>query len=182
MTIETIGEKIRKARKAAGLSSEKLAEAVSLSQGAVTKIERNGLKFGPSPDLVVKIADALGDKTILTTYLENNPVFQSVIFSDLNRRDPATIFSRFAAEAEEAAEAARILADIFSNADPSRTPNFCEVLFANLEQVVDIQRCAEVLFLQLIVTGVIDEADRCEIHRRQQQKCVDHGHHKERAA
>ena len=179
----TIGEKIRDSRRAAGLSSEDLAAILGVSSGAVTKIERDELKHGPPGDMVVKIADALNDKTVLTTYLENNPAYQAIIpkiFSDLNniKRDPAIIFSRFAQEADEAREAALILAQVFSNADPTQTPNFCEVLFANLEQIVDIQRCAEVLFLQLIASSVISDADQCEIHRRQQQKCIAHGHHK----
>ncbi|MCK4620684.1 MAG: helix-turn-helix transcriptional regulator [Desulfuromonadales bacterium] len=179
----TIGEKIKKARKAAGLTGADLAELISVSPALIGKIEQDGQKFGPSPETVVKIADALNDKTILTTYLENNPVYQSIIpkiFPDLNniRRDPAIIFSRFATEAEEAVEAARILSDIFSNAEPSNTPNFCEVLKAKLEQVVDVQRCAEVLFLQLIAGGVISDTDRCDIHMRQQRKCIENGHHK----
>jgi len=94
------------------------------------------------------------------------------------RRDPAIIFSRFATEAEEAVEAARILSDIFSNAEPSKSPNFEEVLKAKLEQIVDVQRCSEVLFLQLIVGGVITDLDRSDIHAHQQQKCIEHGHHK----
>jgi transcriptional regulator with XRE-family HTH domain len=179
----TTGQKVREARKSAGLSSDQLAELIGISQGAITKIERDDLKFGPNPDLVVKIADVLNDKSILTTYLENNPAYQAIIpkiFTDLNniKRDPAIIFSRFATEAEEAVEAARILAQIFSNAEPANHPFFCETLYNNLEQIVGIQRCAEIIFLQLIASGVISDADRCEIHSRQQRKCIERGHHK----
>lgn len=177
------GKKIQQSRKAAGITGTELGAMVGLSPQAIGKIENDQLKGGPSPDYVVKISAALNDKTILTTYLENNPAYQAIIpkiFSDLNniRRDPAIIFSRFATEAEEAVEAARILSDIFSNAEPSATPMFCETLIAKLEQIVDVQRCAEVLFLQLIAGGVITDADRCEIHSRQQRKCIEHGHHK----
>ena len=178
-----LGEKIKISRKKEGMAAVTLGGLVGVSGPTISLIENDQLKGGPSPETVVKIADALNDKTILTTYLENNPVYQSIIpkiFPDLNniRRDPAIIFSRFATEAEEAVEAARILSDIFSNAEPSNTPNFCEVLKAKLEQVVDVQRCAEVLFLQLIAGGVISDTDRCDIHMRQQRKCVEHGHHK----
>ena len=178
----TIGEKIKESRRARGLRGEDLAGAIGTTTATISKIELDMLKFGPSPDLVVKISEALGDRTILTTYLENNPVYQSIIpkiFPDLNniRLEPAIIFTRFAAEARESANAADILAEMFSNADPKRLPEYERTLKAQLEQVVDVQRAAEILFLQLIVSGVISDEDRGEIHRAQQQKCVDHGHH-----
>ncbi len=179
----TLGEKIKSSRKIANIRGEDLGNIVGVTKAAISQIENDYLKGGPAPSLIVKIAEALNDRTILTTYLENNPAYQAIIpkiFSDLNniRRDPAIIFSRFATEAEEAVDAARILSDIFSNAEPSAHPMFCETLIAKLEQIVDVQRCAEVLFLQLIAGGVISDADRCEIHARQQRKCIDHGHHK----
>lgn len=184
---KTLGQAIREAREKRGMRGEDLAEALGVSKMKVSDIERDKLVHGLAADTMVKIATALNDRSLLITYLEHNPVYQSVIpqiFPDLNniRRDPAIIFTRFAAEAAEAREAASILAEIFSNAEPHRTPNFCEVLKAKLEQVVDVQRCAEILFVQLIASGVISEADRCEIHDRQQRKCEEKGHHKAVAA
>jgi hypothetical protein len=160
---------------------------VGISAPVMSDIENDALKRGPDADTVVKIADALGDRSILVTYLENNPVYRSIIpkiFPDLNRikTDPAIIFSRFADEAQEAVDAARILAQVFSNAVPSDHPNFCELLRTKLEQVVDVQRCAEILFLQLIATNVLTETDRCEIHAAQQRKCEARGHHREAGA
>ncbi len=180
--MQTLGQKINEVRKAKGVKSADLATQVGISPSSMSYIEQDYYKGGPSPETVVKIADVLDDKTILTTYLENNPVYQSIIpkiFPDLNniRRDPAIIFSRFATEAEEAVEAARILSDIFSNADPGRSTNFCQTLHAKLEQIVDVQRCSEVLFLQLIASGVITDTERCQIYAQQQQKCIEHGHH-----
>lgn len=179
----TLGKKIRESRKAAGMRGMELARAICRSVAVVSDIENDKLKGGPDPEILVKISETLNDRSILTAYLEQNPVYRSIIpkiFPDLNniRRDPAIIFSRFASEAEEAVEAARILADIFSNAEPSSHPNFCQVLHAKLQQIVDVQRCAEVLFLQLIAGGIISEAERCEIHAEQQLKCEEKGHHK----
>ena len=183
----TIGQKIREARKKKNFTADILAQALGVSAGAVWKIENDRLKGGPDPETVVKIANALDDNSILLHYLEENPVYQTIIpriFPDLNniRRDPAIIFSRLADEAEEARDASRILAQIFSNADPRQSPNFDEVFKAKMEQIVDIQRCAEILFLQLIAAGVMTEEDRREIHQRQQNKCIDRGHHKPEAA
>ena len=184
---KTLGQFIREAREKRGMRGEDLAIAIGVSKNHISAIERDLLVHGPAADMMVQISDALNDRSLLIAYLEHNPVYQSVIpqiFPALNniRRDPAIIFTRFAAEARESAEAASILAEIFSNAEPHRTPNFCEVLKAKLEQVVDVQRCAEILFVQLIAAGVIDEADRCDIHDRQQRKCIEKGHHKPEVA
>lgn len=179
----TIGEKIQKARKARGITGAQLAAAVGLSAAAIGMVENDKLKNGPSPGIVVKIAEALDDNTILLHYLEENPVYRAIIpriFPELNniRRDPAIIFSRFADEAQEAVEAARILAQIFSNADPRMTSNFDTVFKAKLEQIVDVQRCAEILFTGLIAAGIMSESDQRSIHEAQQAKCELHGHHR----
>ena len=42
MTLTTLGERIRDARRAAGLSQEKLAERVGVTRQAVTKWENGG--------------------------------------------------------------------------------------------------------------------------------------------
>lgn len=78
----SIGRKIRNSRKTAGLTRNELASVVNMSPAAISKVELSLLKGGPSPDLVVRIADALNDNTILTTYLEANPVYQSIALKD----------------------------------------------------------------------------------------------------
>jgi len=179
----TVGAKIKELRKEAGLSLEDLAGRIGRTASNVWKIENDQLKGGPDPETVIKISDALGNTSVLLHYLETNPVYRAVIpriFPDLNniRKDPAIIFSRFADEAGEATEAARILSQIFANADPKNTPNFKEVFAANMEQIVDVQRCAEILILQLIEAGVMSDHDRADLHDRQQNKCIERGHHK----
>lgn len=179
----TTGKKIHESRKSAGIKAADLATAVGVSAATISNVERDAYSDGAPPLLVVKISNFLDDKTILTTYLENNPAYQAVIpkiFTDLNniKRDPAIIFSRFATEAAEAVEAARILEEIFSNAEPANHPSFCEVLKAKMEQIIDVKRAVEILELQLVASEAMTEADRCEIYARQHQKCIDHGHHK----
>ena len=176
------GNKVHESRKLFGISGEELGRRVGISKAVISRIENDSLKGGPSPDVVVKIANELNDHSILLHYLEENPVYRAIIpriFPDLNniRRDPAIIFSRFAAEAGEAMEAARILAQIFSNANPEKTPNFEKVFKANMEQIVDVQRCAEILFIGLIHAGVMTDVDQRDIYAKQQQKCIENGHH-----
>lgn len=177
-----LGKKISLSRKERGVKAFELASAIGRSTAVMSDIENDRLKGGPSPDIVVKISEELKDSSILTCYLENNPVYQSIIpkiFPDLNniRKEPAIIFGRFVAEAREAIGAAEILQEIFSNADPTRYPEFEKTLHNKLEQIVDVQRCSEVLFLQLIAAGVITEEERGAIHHQQQQKCIERGHH-----
>ena len=179
----TLGEKIRDTRRSKGVRASRLGEAVSLSPASMSAIENDTLKGGPDPETVVKISSVLEDTSILLCYLEENPVYKAIIpriFPELNniRRDPAIIFSRFAQEASEAVEASRILSEIFSNAEPERAPNFEEVFKAKLEQIVDVQRCAEILFVGLIASGCMTEADLKAVHEAQQRKCEARGHHK----
>ncbi len=179
----TIGQKIAASRKLKGIRGERLGEMVALSKGAISKIENDQLKGGPDPDTVVRIATALQDDTILLHYLETNPVYQAVIpkiFPDLNniRRDPAIIFSRLAKEADESMQAAMVLAELFSNADPRNMPNFAEVFRAKMEQIIDIKRCVEILELELIASGAMTDGERRDIYERQQAKCEARGHHK----
>jgi transcriptional regulator with XRE-family HTH domain len=187
--LTNIGEKIREARKRQGMRGEDLGTAVGLTKSGISKIENGGAKGGVDAATLVKIADALGGEgeAILLHYLEENPVYRAIIpriFPELNniRKEPAIIFGRFAREAEEAKHAAEILQEIFSNADPHRVPNFELTFKANLEQIVDVQRCAEVLFTGLIASGIMTTEDRLEVHARQQAKCEANGHHNPKAS
>ena len=58
MTTETLGERIRAARQAAGLSQEKLAEQLGLTRQAVTKWETG--QSAPSTENLLRLAEVLG--------------------------------------------------------------------------------------------------------------------------
>ncbi len=178
----TIGKKIRISRKTRGMTRDHLAGVIGISGAAMSKVELDQLKGGPSPELVIKIADALCDDSILIYYIENNPVYQRIlpkIFPDLNniRIEPAVIFTRLAREAEECRDAADLMAEIFSNKDPTRVPMFEETFKAKMEQIVDVKRAVEILEFQLLAAAIIDKDWLDSIYRNQQQKCIDHGHH-----
>lgn len=53
-----IGERIRQARQASGLSQQALAEKVGVSAKAISKYERN--LDTPSSDILLRLAQALG--------------------------------------------------------------------------------------------------------------------------
>lgn len=58
MTTQTLGERIRAARQAAGLSQEKLAERLGLTRQAVTKWESG--QSAPSTENLLRLAEVLG--------------------------------------------------------------------------------------------------------------------------
>jgi transcriptional regulator with XRE-family HTH domain len=179
----TIGTKIRRSRKGKTLSGEELAVAIGMSPGAVWKIENDMLKGGPSPDILIKIADALGDQSILVYALLHNPICQRIIpraFTPLNNinKNPSAILTKLQEELEEAIEASKILSRVFSHAEPASTPNFKEVLFSNLEQLLDVQRNVEEAFARLKGCGALSEEEHLELHVRQQAKVERNGHHR----
>lgn len=178
----SLGKRITEARKKKGMTLEDLGTAINMSRSNLSVIENDNLKGGPDPDTVNRIADALGDNSIRLYYLESNPVFQAVIpriFPELNniRTEPAIVFSRFADEAEEAMRAARNLSQVFAHANPRQVEGFADQFAANMEQIIDIQRCAEILMTALITAGVMSESEQRDLNDRQQAKCEANGHH-----
>jgi len=179
----TIGQKIKEARKAKGVRGETLGAVIGITKTTISKIENDQLKGGPDPELLVKIADALGDRSILVYALLHNPICQRIIpraFTPLNniKTDPSAILTKMQEELEEAIESAKMLAREFTNAEPQLKPHFPEVLMANLEQIVDVTRCVEEMFGRLKECGALTEEQHLEVYVRQQAKVEAHGHHK----
>jgi transcriptional regulator with XRE-family HTH domain len=179
----TIGQKIKEARKAKGVRGETLGAVIGITKTTISKIENDQLKGGPDPELLVKIADALGDQSILVYALLHNPICQRIIpraFAPLNniKTDPSAILTKLQEELQASVMAAKKLARVFSHAEPATTPNYSEVLMANLEQIVDVTRCVEEMFGRLKECGAITEEQHLEVYVRQQAKVEANGHHK----
>lgn len=179
----TLGQKIKDSRRAAGMRGEDLGAAIGVTKATISQIEKDFHKAGPAPDTLIKIADALNDPSILVYALLHNPICQRIIpraFTPLNniKTDPSAILTKLQEELEEAIEAAKILARVYTHAEPQSTPNFAGVLMANLEQIVDVTRCVEEMFGRLKECGAITEEQHLEVYVRQQAKVEAHGHHK----
>jgi transcriptional regulator with XRE-family HTH domain len=179
----TIGQKISASRKAKKMTGEALGSAIGVAPSTISKIENDVFKGGPDPDTLIKIADALEDRSILTYALMHNPICKRIIpraFTPLNniKTDPSAILTKLQEELEEAIQAAKILSRVFSHADPASTPNFKEVLFSNLEQLLDVQRNVEEAFGNLKTIGALSEEEHLELHIRQQAKVERNGHHR----
>ena len=178
----TIGQFINRSRKRSGLTQQALGDKIGMTKSDISKIENDQLKNGPSNEAIMAISDALCDDGVMIHYIETNPVYLRIlpkIFSDLNniRDEPAIIFSRIQKEANECSESAGILAEIFGNADPTRTPMFEEVFKRNMEQIIDIKRGVEIVEFKLMAANIITKDWLDGVYAQQQQKCIEHGHH-----
>lgn len=176
----TIGSAMQEARKLKGWKLAVVAAEVGISEGALSNYETN--KRIPEPALLERIAQTLNSNDIRMAYLRSNPVYKSVIpraFSDLNniKREPAIIFTKVARECSEAKTAAEVLAEMFINMDPSRTPDFAKKLKDGLEQLLDAKRSIEILETTLVEAGVLSMDGLREVYGQQQNKCVEHKHH-----
>lgn len=179
----TIGQKIREVRKEKGLTLEELAACCDKKKTWLSSVENGVFKGGPAADDLIKIADALGDQSILIYALLNNPICQRIIpraFSPLNNinDNPSAILAKLREELVEAVDAVDILSRIFSVKEPETVPAFRETLFAKLEQVIDVPRCVEELLDRLKACGVLSDTDHLEVYVRQQAKVERHGHHR----
>jgi transcriptional regulator with XRE-family HTH domain len=180
----TIGQKISEVRKAKKITGESLGIMIGVASSTISKIENDVFKGGPDPSTVIKIADALEDRSILTYALMHNPICQRIIpraFTPLNNinDNPSAILTKLHEELDEAIQAVDILARIFSVKDPENTPVYKETLYAKLEQVIDVSRCVEEMFDRFKAIGVLTEEQHLELHLHQQAKVEAHGHHKE---
>jgi transcriptional regulator with XRE-family HTH domain len=179
----TLGQKIKNRRKEAGITRDEIADRLGVSPAAVTKIEQDSLKFGPTPETLIKISEILGDRSILLHALMENPICQMIIpraFAPLNNinENPSAIVAKLREELEEAVEATNILSRIFSVKEPESTPAFKETLLANLEQILDVSRCVEEMFAEFKDCGALSEEEHLEVRIRQQAKVERNGHHK----
>ncbi len=183
----TIGQKIKEVRKRKGLSGAELGGLVGTSKSYISKIETDSIKGGPEPEILIKLSEALDDRTILVHALMENPICQMIIpraFAPLNNinDNPSAVLAKLREELAEAIEAADILSRIFSVKEPQNTPNYKETLLANCEQILDTCRCVEEMFAKFKESGAMTEEDHLEIRIRQQAKVERNGHHKKECA
>ena len=178
-----IGEKIKAARKKRGWTLDQLGSAVGLGISTLSGYENDNTKGGPDTETLCKIADALNDLSILVSHCQSCPVRKHIFlkqFPELNniRRDPAIITARLRKELIEAAEAVDRLQERFTDKDFKSQPDYMEVFEREMEQVIDAERNIEILKFELILSGTHSSADMQRVYERQQQKCIDNGHHK----
>jgi transcriptional regulator with XRE-family HTH domain len=178
----TLGQKITASRKKARLTRPQLAELVDMSISWVKKLEDDGIQ-NPDRALLIKIAEALNDLSILAEHCLVCPVRQTLFirqFPDLNniRRDPAIITSRLRKEMIEAAEALEELAELFSDKDFRLRPDFLPIFSAKMEQVIDAERGIEILKHELVLEGHVSGKDMQHVYGCQQKKCEARGHHR----
>jgi len=155
-----LGLRISQARKNSKLTLEQLGQQVGIKKSALSVLENGKKKGQPDPELIVKISAALGDSSILTTYLKNNPAYQAVlpnISTELCRShyEPAKIFSDIAKKMAEGANAAKTLSQLFTNSEEISSLQETEQLLTNnLKQLLDVKQCVDTLEFELIANHI----------------------------
>jgi len=177
-----LGKKIKESRKRAGYTGSTLGKRIGICKAAVSKIENNELKNGPTPDVLIRIAKACHDVSILTEFCGACPVRAQIIlrqFPELNniKTDPAVIASRLRKEMVEGAAALDVLTERFSDKDFQQRHDYLEVFEREMEQVIDVKRGIEILEFELVMASVHSCQELKRIYDRQQIKCEAHGHH-----
>lgn len=179
----TLGKKISDIRKAKGVKAAELAAAIGRSAAVMSDIENDRLKGAPSPDILIRIADALNAPEVLIHHCEACPIRQHIFlkyFPDLNniRRDPAVVANRLRKEMTEAVDALDRLGERFSDRDFKSRPDYQAVFASEMEQVIDVKRGIEILEFELLLLGVHSKEELQAVYEAQQRKCEERGHHK----
>lgn len=178
----TLGEKITAARKRKKMTLAQLGQVMGMSPTNLSVIENDGLKYGPDPTTLIRIAEALGSLEILIHHCDLCPIRQHIMmkkYPDLNniRTDPAVIAARLAKEMTEGAAAATRLMERFSDKDFKSRPDYMQAFVREMEQVIDVERGIEILKFELVRSGLHSQEDLQAVEDAQQQKCIKHGHH-----
>lgn len=177
-----LGETIKEARKKRGWSLAKLGAAIGLTKGSLSSYENSESK-SYNPKMLVKIADALNDLSILVHHCQRCPLRDYLVikqFPDLNNINlqPGIVANRLRKEMVEGAAALDILAERFSDKDFKSRPDYQEIFEKEMEQVIDVKRGIEILEFELIMASVHSSKELQVVYDKQQAKCEAHGHHR----
>ena len=180
--MSTLGVKITTARKRKGMTQLQLADAVGLTGASISAYENDGLKGTPDSTTLIRISEALQAPEILIHHCDSCPIRQHImlkLFPDLNRikRDPLAVATRLRKEMMEGAQALENLIERYSDVDPKSSPGYQELFEREMEQVIDVKRGIEIFEFETMLSGLHTQADLNRVYERQQQKCIDHGHH-----
>jgi transcriptional regulator with XRE-family HTH domain len=180
--MKSLGEIISIARKRIKMTLEELSAVIGMSKTNLSVIENNGLKGGPDAVTLIRISEALNAPEILIHHCDVCPIRQHIMlrqYPELNniRRDPAIITARLSKELGEAKVAADDLAERLSDKDFKIRAGYQEFFDSKMEQILDAERNIEILKFELLLSGTHTKEDMDRVCTRQQQKCVERGHH-----
>lgn len=178
----TLGEKITAARKAAGMTLEDLGNVIGMSKANLSVIENSGLQNGPGVLVLIKIAKALADPTILSHYCDACPVRGEIFikkFPTLNNinTDPTVIAMKVKQELGEGIEALTPLLDKMLTKNFAKDPEYQTVLEQSMVQIIGTARALEILKEQYMLMNILTPEKLQEIIKRQQSHCEQQGHH-----
>ncbi len=179
----TLGQQIKAARNKAKMRGEDLGALVGLTKGTISKIENDELKNPPDARTLIRISEVLNAPEILLHHCQTCPIRQHIMlrnYPELNniRNDPASIVSKMQKEMKEALLATDDLAEKYLKIDFKSDPEYRATFVRAMEQILDVERVIEELKFDLVLKQIHTQEELQEVIDNQQQKCIDHGHHK----
>ena len=178
----SIGTKIVEARKRNGMRQDELATLIGLTPPSLWAYENNKLKKNPDPQTLIRIAEALGDTSILSHYCELCPIRNKIFirrFPELNNinTNPTVIVMKVKQELAEGIAALEPLVAKMLTKDFTACPEYQGVLEESLVQVMGTAQSLDILVHQFLIAGIISPVTVKKSLRRLQEWCEHRGHH-----
>ena len=179
----SLGKTIQAARKRKKITLSELGSSVGLAKSSLSLLENDNFKNSPDHKTLIRIAEALNAPEILIYHCQECPIRQHIMlrhYPELNniRTDPASIVAKMRKEMQEAIDAADQLGEKYLKVDFKNDPDYQHVFFQAMEQILDVERVIETLKFELILHQVHTHEEIQQVVDHQQQKCIEHGHHK----
>jgi transcriptional regulator with XRE-family HTH domain len=170
----TLGQKIRESRRARRMTQQAVADLAAISRPTLVELEKDVRK--PADEVVIRLADALEDPTVLTHRCAVCPVREAALFrllpglNNLRRDGPAAVAVRVKGEMVEAMEDLDRLIDCMGDLDLARRADYRDVYKQAMQQVIDVKRGIETLEFEFLVNGAHALAELREVYRRRRAK------------
>lgn len=174
-----IGEEIREARRAAGMTMGDLAGCVGVSKSTIHRLEAGDIPA--SHEVVQRIASELAAPELVRAMCRQCPIHHELLLEhcpDLTNVNltPGYIAARGQEEAVEMAEALGTLARLWDCVDWAQDDAKREQVVEALGQVHDVLTLIGTLYKTLFVLDHVPQEMLNEVRRRHRAKCVARGY------
>ena len=156
----TPGQAVKSARRKKGWTQERLGKEVGLAQATISALEHDECNSRLDSQVLIKVAQALDDQTVLVQHCEQCPVRLHLLkkhfsFLEDRRQDLASIASQLREEMGKAYSALDELAEVVSDADFRERSEDREQVRLLFEQIREIERGIGILRFQMMLDKLI---------------------------
>jgi transcriptional regulator with XRE-family HTH domain len=176
------GKILKAARERAGLTLTDLAAVIGMSSAGLCNLENGKNKTPPSPDEMVALSDALGDRTMLVEYCcgcELRTRIKIRKFTPLNNVIGGSLGANYKLTEKLAvmAEKAPAMMSGILNPNFKQDPESDKFLDDYLLNLFDIMRVAETIVDKLVAEGFRTEERVLILKQAHQAMCERKGYH-----